>query len=467
MDQVRAIAKAIWQQRFWVLSVLGLIIAVVCWKLAAGALDTQFASRKNTIDGKFTAMSTLGGKSVHANTGVNEDNQEQVDQQVKFVHAVWEELYNKQKESVLKWPKELGEEFLTKIEGLKFKDPIDSKMRSDYQNYIGKRFDGLLDIVKARKLAGPDGGGMYGGRGGEFGGRGGYGGEGVMAAAPGADQDYIVEWVDQDKVRTKLDFATNKPSALQIWVTQEDLWVYETLLNVIANVNKKRGSTRPDNAAIRTILSLDVGGGASAPSTAMVYMPAAPGGAVAGGGYGEMGGEMGGRGGYGMEGGRGGYGEMGGEMGGRGGYGGYGAEGMEGDPAAMDGILLANRYLGDDGAPLADGAFGVEFRQLPIKMELQIDQRYIPYLLLECANAPLPIEVKQLRINPHQAMAGFEGQGGGYSGASSLPGGMSMDTNDPTFAIVELRGAVFVYNEPTTEAAPAEPAAVDGNVAMQ
>ena len=65
MDQIRAFAKVIWQQRFWVLSVLGLIIAVVCWKLAASALDAQFASRKTTIDGKFAAMTTLESKSVH------------------------------------------------------------------------------------------------------------------------------------------------------------------------------------------------------------------------------------------------------------------------------------------------------------------------------------------------------------------------------------------------------------------
>jgi hypothetical protein len=469
MDQVRAIAKIIWQQRFWVLSVLGLIIAVVCWKMAASALDTQFASRKSTIEGAFNEISTLGGKSIHPNTAVNEKNQEAVDKQVKIVNTVWEDLYNKQKESVLKWPKELGEDFLAYIETLKFKDPIDNQMRSIYQNYIGKRFDGLLKIVKARKLEEGAAGAYSGGRGGgEYGGRGGgYGGEGVAAsAAPGADQDYLVEWSDQDKLRAKLAFATNKPTALQIWVTQEDLWVYETLLRVIANTNKARGSTRPDNAAIRNIFSLEVGAGASLPSTAHVYMPSAGAEAAAGGYGGEGGGGDYGRGG-GDYGGRGGEGAAaaGGDYGGRGGY---GMEGAAGDPAAMDTMLLANRYLDDAGAPLADGAFGLEFRQLPIKMELYMDQRYIPTLLLESANAPLPIEVKQVRINPQMAMAGIEGTAGGtYSGASSLPSGVTMDTSDPNYAIVEIRGVVFIYNEPTTDAAPAESGAVDGTVAAQ
>jgi hypothetical protein len=154
---------------------------------------------------------------------------------------------------------------------------------------------------------------------------------------------------------------------------------------------------------------------------------------------------------------------MGGEYGGRGGY---GMEGMEGDPAAADAALLTNRYLDDAGAPLADGTFGAEFRQLPIRMELQIDQRYIPTLLLECANAPLPIEVKQVRINPHMAMAGITTSGGSYSGASSLPSGVTLDANDPTYVILELRGAVFIYNQPTSDAAPAEAGAVDGSVAI-
>jgi hypothetical protein len=467
MDQVRAIAKIIWQQRFWVLSVLGLIIAVVCWKMAASGLDAQFASRKSTIDGRFKEMSTLGGKAVHPNTAVNEKNQEAVDAQAKIVNSVWQELYNKQKESVLKWPKELGEDFLTYIEKLKFKDPIDNRMRSIYQNYIGKRFDGLLEIVKARKIE-EGAGGAYSGRGGEYGGRGGggYGGESAVAlGTPGANQDYLVEWFDQDKLRAKLAFATNKPTALQIWVTQEDLWVYETLLRVIANTNKARGSTRPDNAAIRSILSLEVGSGASLPSTARIYMPSGGGDAAGGGGYGGEGGGYGGEygrgGGYGGEAAAGGGG-YGGEYG-RGG--GYGMEGAEGDPAAMDTALLANRYLDDAGAPLADGAFGPEFRQLPIKMELQMDQRYITPLLLECANAPLPIEVKQVRINPQLSMAGIDSNAAGGYSTSSLPSGATLDTSDPNSAIVEIRGVVFIYNEPTTEAAPADSGEVDSTVA--
>jgi hypothetical protein len=450
MDKVRAIAKVIWEQRFWVLSVLGLLVAVVCWKMAAGQLDATFASRKSAIDGMFTAVNGLKVKPIHPNPVVIAEDEKQTAKQTEYVQAVWKDLYNKQKDSVLKWPKELGPQFLEYIEKLKFKDPINSTMRSIYQNYIGKRFDGLLEIVKAQKMAEGSSAGGYGG--GEYGGRGGRGG-GEMAYSAGAtadptqNQDYLVQWPEQDKLRQKLAFTTTTPSALQIWVTQEDLWVFETLLNVIAATNKERGATRPDNTAIRTIMALEVGADAALGTTGsgQIYMPSgAPTEGGMGGGYG---GEYGGRGGeMGGEGAGGGY---GGEMGGRSGYGGE-MGGAGGDPAALDAALMASRYLGDDGLPLADGAFGTEFRQLPIRMELVIDQRWIPRLLIECANSPLPIEVKQIRINPEKSLSGAsnQGMGGGMMSPSGTP-------TDPIFVNLILKGSVFIYNEPTSDPAAA------------
>jgi hypothetical protein len=439
MDQVRAIAKVIWEQRFWVLSVLGLIVALVCWNMASGQLDTAFSSRKSAITGQFTAVSGLSSKAVHANDVVIEENKKQVAKQTEIVNAVWEQLYNRQKEAVLKWPKELGPQFIEGVENLKFRDQIPINLRSTYQNYISKRFDGLLEIVDAKKLDEGMGGGGY-----EMGRRGmpmDGGGDGLV------EEDYLVQWLDQDKLRMKLAFTTDKPTALQIWVTQEDLWVYEALLKVIANANKARGATRPDNTAIHTILALEVGAAASqgpGMNKGKIYMPAASGtDASMAGGY-EMGGM---RGDYGPEGG-------GAPM--DGGRGGYGMDGATGDPAAVDAALLQSRYLDDVGAPLAgDGDLGKEYRQLPVRMDLYMDQRYLPHLLVECANSPLPIDVKQVRINPEKSMNGFGGNMG--STTTMIPGGGALPS-DPSFAQVEIKGVVFIYNEPTSEPA-AEPAA--------
>lgn len=458
MDQVRAIAKVIWEQRFWVLSVIGLIVAVVTWNMASGQLDTEFTTRASAINGQFQAMTEISNKPVHASQDVIDENKKQVDEQMKIVNAVWQQLYDRQKEAVLKWPKELGPQFIEGMAEKKFRDPIDINLRSIYQNYISNRFDGLLAIVDAKKLLDGAGGG----------GRGGYGemdgGGRSMPMEGGApdglvEEDYLVQWLDQDKLRSRLAFATSKPSALQIWVTQEDLWVYEALLKVIANTNKARGATRPDNTAIHTIFALEVGASAAlgpGANKGHVYLPSsAAGGGMTGGGYesdGGRGGMMDGAGAapsYEMDGGRG------------GGYGMDGMSGMEGgDPAAADAALLTSRYLDDAGAPLpGEGDLGKEYRQLPIRMDLFMDQRWLPHLLIECANSPLPIEVKQVRINPDKSTAGFDTNSGGsqsmVQGAGPLP-------TDPNFAQVEIKGVVFIYNEPTNDpsAAPVvDPAA--------
>jgi hypothetical protein len=453
MDQVRAIAKVIWEQRFWVLSVIGLIVALVCWNLAAGKLDAEFGTRASAINGQFQAMQGLTGKPVHANTDINTENQKQVAKQTEIVNAVWQQLYDRQKEAVLKWPKELGPEFIEGMADKKFRDPIDINLRSIYQNYISNRFDGLLEIVDAKKmLEGSMGGG---GRGyGEM-----DGGRGPMPMEGGdpslVEEKYLVQWLDQDKLRSRLGFVTSKPSALQIWVTQEDLWVYEALLKVIANTNKARGATRPDNTAIHTIFALEVGASAAlgpGASKGMVYLPSgALGGAMAGiGGYEGDGGR-----GMPMEGGAPSNYEM--DGGGRG-MGMDGMGGMEGgDPAAADAALLTSRYLDDAGAPLpGEGDLGKEYRQLPIRMDLFMDQRWLPHLLIECANSPLPIEVKQVRINPDKSTMGF---GNNMGGSQNMVQGAGPLPTDPNFAQVEIKGVVFIYNEPTKDpnAAPVDP----------
>ena len=46
---------------------------------------------------------------------------------------------------------------------------------------------------------------------------------------------------------------------MKIWVTQENLWVYQTLLDVIAKTNKAANATRMSNAAVQEIGELSVG----------------------------------------------------------------------------------------------------------------------------------------------------------------------------------------------------------------
>ncbi|HMO87186.1 MAG TPA: hypothetical protein PKC18_19935, partial [Lacipirellulaceae bacterium] len=398
MDQVRTILRIIWQQRFWVLTGLGLLIAAICWKMAAGSLDKEFAANKSTIDGKFKAMSDLSGQQVWGNDEVNAREFQETSAIRDKVLEMWQTLYRAQRDNVLKWPKGLGEEFLQYVEGKRFRTPIsDPDMRQIYRQYAKEAFPDLVAIVQAQKI--PDGTMSAGGMAGEMGGGrfdGAFGPPGGMGVQqfdamgnPIEEEKYIVRWHDQVALRDQLDFRS-LPTSLRVWLTQEDLWVYETLLHAIAKTNNEHGSTRYDNAAISDIYFLEVGRPAAMAfrEPGLVSLPAA--------GMGAGGMEMD----RGME---------------------SPPRGYEGDPmSSMGGMgaetvdpdagLMAFRYIGDDGQPITDDTGAVDpsaqFRRLPVRMVLRMEQGAIPELLVQCANATLPVEVKRVRINSDKSEMG-------------------------------------------------------------
>src|SRR6185295_4114576 len=70
---------------------------------------------------------------------------------------------------------------------------------------------------------------------------------------------------DQQTVRDQLRFET-VPSSMKMWVTQENLWAYTTLLDVIRATNESVHADRQSNAAVRVIQTLEVGQPAAAES---------------------------------------------------------------------------------------------------------------------------------------------------------------------------------------------------------
>jgi hypothetical protein len=312
------------------------------------------------------------------------------------------------------------------------------------------------------------------------------------------NDNYICEWLDQAYVRQLLDFPT-RPTSIRVWVTQEDLWVYKTLLTVIANTNKAAGATRKSNAAVKTIYSLEVGKRAAPFSRTPGRVYRVPTAAAAG--EGMLGGVAGAEGGMATEGAsRYGYGGTGGEGESRGGYGyGYGAggSGMEGryGPGGTEGpmtedqerdMLTGGRYLGPDGKPLGGGGdmamadpaadpaaavpaapleLGVEYKRLPVRMSLQMDQRWLTHLITECANQPLQVEVQEVRINPSdfagasgggfQSISSGYGRGGGEGafgggGASLFPERTGIQTFSayPNLVNVVVQGTIYIFNPP-------------------
>ena len=77
--------------------------------------------------------------------------------------------------------------------------------------------------------------------------------------------------------------------------------------------------------------------------------------------------------------------------------------------------------------PLDLTAFGVEYKRLPVRMTLQMDQRWLTHLISECANQPLQVEVQEVRINASDIGTSSGGEGGGrgaYGGGGYGGGGV-------------------------------------------
>jgi hypothetical protein len=156
------------------------------------------------------------------------------------------------------------------------------------------------------------------------------------------------------------------------------------------------------------------------------------------------------------------------------------------DEAQEQGYLLNGRYLDKDGKPIPAGgagadpsavpdpsvppppvdltAFGKEYKRLPIRMVLVMDQRQLPTLISECAIRPLQIEVQEVRINPADIggsggemggmspMRGAMSGGGGVGGEMMMPDltGLQEFNPQPQIATVVVQGVIYIFNKPNT-----------------
>ncbi len=499
MDQLRKILGWLKQQHFWVLSVLVVLIGLACWWMASGTLRQLYENNQRQIKEGFNGLDTLRSQPFHPNKTINDKQTEETRQQAENVAAIWEKLYERQKEHVLNWPSgpgELSPEFVAYVEKLDFGADIPAHLREHYQNYIFRHFPKLPQKINARELKE----GETSGLGGEQFRRGRLDGGPEMGAVGGFedDGDYICEWLDQAAVRDELEFP-QQPSPLRIWVTQENLWVYHTLLDVIKNTNEAAGATRMSNAAVRVIHSLEVGRRAAPHSRTPGRLSVPVMATTSPEGEGMVPGMEGG---LGSEAGMAGRSMVPGHME-------YGAErygeGLGGAPVSPEqesAMLLSYRYLDAEGRPIGGGAggeagaeavmpdmtgaaatpvdlnsLGTEYKRLPVRMVLEMDLRHLPFLISNCAIQSLQVEVQEVRINPGDAGGlaggGFDrisspsrfGEGRFGSGGSSFGDRAELQQfrPQPHIATVVIQGVIYIFKKPDPSVLqPAEEGQVAG-----
>lgn len=423
MDKVKVILKQLQKYHFWLLCLAAMVTALVGWTMARKSLSAAYEQNKGTIVAKFKSLEGLKAVEDHPNGSWKQGIDELTGQEKKTVGATHETIYNEQNK-LLKWPAGLGEKFLEFVTNNPPDAEIkDVKFREIYQNRIKNEFPKLPEIVdaapsgSAKQQADPRN----------------------QAGKPPADaaaepHDYKVIWdrSSQDHVKESLEFKET-PTSIQVRHAQEDLWVYQALLNIIRVVNEGGGY----NAPVKQISVIDIGkSAATAFAEGMApnhidHLTSAPKGTPIPGvtpGAQQPGAEAG---------------------------------AGEGKPSPD-----AGRYVDPDGKRLVGGPSASEpFKRMPIYLRLIVDQREIPKLLVQCANSPLPVEVRQLRISPAKQSEGSSPTGAGIVGGgagrnvgrgASAKSGEASDVYDVP---VEMHGIIYIYNKPDLAKTGGQPAA--------
>lgn len=483
---------------FWVL--LGVVIAATLGigMVAMSKTGAQTDARMKVIEGRFRGLANIASRPDAPNEELIANTQKETEDQTEIAFEAWSELYRRQKKSNqlpetltrgFKDAFEIGDlifhslpQLVQKLGGRRptaeefaayhglprEKLPIIRTVLSDqgklswshlieYQTFIRYHFPTLFNerVKVRRKIEEED----------NSGGAGGGNVRPMPGLPPGAfnpggsekkevEWEGLVDWEGRDEIVQRFSWE-ELPSTTKVLLAQEDLWVYEALLNIIINTNMiETGEVDPDGnkvtrepvdheeCPVKRIDTLEIGrqvaetidrkgtsvfGAATGEAEEDAKPAAAAPAASRGGTEGE-------------------------------------AENLE------DADLLGVRYVDDKGQPLEAGAENrfPQFNVMPIRMKLLIDQSKVSKLLAECANSSMPVDVRRLRIRPGTGK-GLDlgpargsrppGAHGGLPGPGRPPvaqlmggGGQSRSPDDETNLSdipIEIEGVIYIYNPPT------------------
>jgi len=471
MDKVKEIWGFVRRQHFWLIAPLLFIAGFLGWFLSTSKLQKEFESNQTTVQGYISSMNTVGGVQPHPNQEYLDGMQQLIDQRRDNVRKAWQTKWENQKQR-LRWPEGLDEGFRKTVEPMR---PIESVtkaqddvllgvQRRQYVDFVKTELPRLANLIGSRweptKQAGSFSSEAFRSEGRSSEGRSSEGrssegrsSEGSGGGLEEGDESQVVTWSVQNQgefeARLVLPYEDVPPTTRAILYAQEDLWVLESLVDMIKKTNGD-AMTR-SQAAIKEIRYIKIGKEVLPPSAVgfSVIRPAPL------AGEGGEGGEGG------AEGGASGDAAVSGDLG-----------GGEPPPASGDAALqtapvdpveqiVKMRYYDEKYEPIADletlKANAAVAKRIPVRLMVLIDQRRINKLLVEAANAPLTFEVRQLRFNPTDTGAGaFGGMVSRAEGPSGLLGGQASRvrtlTDYQSFdRWVELFGIIYIFN-PVNEA---------------
>jgi hypothetical protein len=473
-DNVRPYLDAVLKHHFWILLAIVPLIVLPMVFLARGKLAAEIDSARSQIESRLSAVRSVTGIQPHPNDAWSSE----IDNATKRVKGQtlteWRKVWDSQ-QPLRVWPASLGPDFVQKATTLKPAAKLPRPMLERYQNSVRAIVRTLPARMGADELMVE---GAAGGPGQPAGPPPGMIDPGMMRGRPGMPEKpmALVQWNPADQQRLYASFNWDRPpSTTQVVLAQEELWVYGVLADAIARVNKTAAGAY--NAPIPLVEQLAVGYPAAedkpgAAGGGRIVVPVAAGQANPMGEFAPPSDPAM------MEGGavgrpphpRFGSGGMGGPMGAPG-----GAPGGEAPPeASPDDLLRSWIYVDFSGKPLMAAELATSpdaqlVHLVPFVMRAIVDERKLDTLLVDLATAPVPIDVRQVRINvgaggpgggmPSMGPMGGFGPGGGEFGGQPAAAAGSRP-QDVTGA---LRGTVALAKQPDPlalglEAAPDEEA---------
>lgn len=446
-DNIRPAVALLAKHHFWLLALLAPLVLLPLVLMARSGMQTEIDAARGRIKSKFDALQGVRGVNPHPNVSWSKEINAEAARVRSETLVEWKKFWESQ-EFLRVWPQELGPDFLNAVARLKPDGRLDRNMLARYQNTIPDVVRKLPAQMGADETMGDN--------------------APVAVAGPGAAEarkrqsGALVVWAADDQRRLFDSFtwkrlpANPQAATAQVLLAQEELWVYGLLCDVIKRANKDAAGEH--NAAIIRVAHLAVGypaaeerpGGmgenrivipkdaaTDAGADAAIPMPGPPGGAGGpaakpahprfGGGAGLAAVET-------IPGGEG---------------------AVATDPAAA---LREWIYVDFEGTPLSAAALAASpaarmVHLMPFTLRITIDQRRIDSLLVDLARQKVPIDVREVRINPGRTAGGdLAGIAGGPRGADTKVG----RTHDVD---VELRGTVGLATPPSPAALGIEPQA--------
>ncbi len=457
-DNIRPYVDFVVKQHFWLLMPLVPLLVLPLLFMANGSLGEQIVAARGQIDSRMAALRSVEGVQPHPNEAWSAQINARTNAVRRETLAEWRRFWESQR-PLRVWPASLGDDFVQRAAALKPDGKLPRKLLERYQNSVRA----IVRLLPARMGAdeamvdpvAPAGG---------------PGGPQAQPAQP-VRSNKLVVWSAEDQQRIYSSFDWEKPpSTMQVVLAQEELWVYGLLCDSIARVNKVAAG--PYNSPIPLVQQLAIGypaaeddpGGSrggrilvsSAPAAAGMPMGedgapppmegAGPAAAVPRPPHPRFGG---------------------------GGSPGPGAavppppppeEGGGAAPAASPDDPLKNWiYVDFNGKPLSAQELAASpdatmVHLMPFAIRAVVNEQYLDAWLMDLARSPVPIDVRQVRINA--AATGSQPQPGAVmpeiGPAGQNPAATTGRRHD---VIVELRGTVALATPPDEKVLGIEPEA--------